>query len=490
MPMMRELPQGRGRRRPGRGRDRLDRHVHRRHDGGCAGDDRDQRPGHQPLLGEHRPRDHGRGAARHRRRAAPRPGHRRRDDRRAGGRPVRALGNRRRLPDHRAAPSSVAECYSLTRGAFDLAERFRCPVFVLADKELEPDDDHGRRRRRSASPRLRLHERKRATATGAAADSPVPLRARRRTCRRCARTAEAAPGALHRLDPRRAGRSSPRTPPRWRAERATSRAKIEAHRDEIEMVTRRPRAGRRHLVRLATASPRARCARPSPGRARAGAADLGARRCRASGRCPSALSARRSRASKRVVVAELNQGQYRREIERLAAGREVVGLNRVDGELIAPEDSWRCCDARRTTRQAAAGRRGGRPAMSTTITPLATYRNETPYPFCPGCGHGPILDHLNAALVTLQLDPRRVVIVSDIGCSGLSDQYFDTSAFHGLHGRSITYATGIKLARPELDGHRGHGRRRHRHRRRAPAERGAPQHRASRCWCSTTSTSG
>lgn len=88
--------------------------------------------------------------------------------------------------------------------------------------------------------------------------------------------------------------------------------------------------------------------------------------------------------------------------------------------------------------------------MSTTITPLATYRNETPYPFCPGCGHAPILDNLNAALVKLQLDPKQVVIVSDIGCSGLSDQYFETSAFHGLHGRSITYATGIKLARPEL----------------------------------------
>lgn len=87
---------------------------------------------------------------------------------------------------------------------------------------------------------------------------------------------------------------------------------------------------------------------------------------------------------------------------------------------------------------------------STTVTSLATYRNRTPYPFCPGCGHGAILDHLNAALVKLELDPRRVVIVSDIGCSGLSDQYFATSAFHGLHGRSITYATGIKLARPDL----------------------------------------
>ena len=86
----------------------------------------------------------------------------------------------------------------------------------------------------------------------------------------------------------------------------------------------------------------------------------------------------------------------------------------------------------------------------TTITPLSTFRNDTPYPFCPGCGHHAVLDQLNAALVSLKLEPRKVVLVSDIGCSGLSDQYFSTSAFHGLHGRSITYATGIKLARPDL----------------------------------------
>jgi Pyruvate/2-oxoacid:ferredoxin oxidoreductase gamma subunit len=42
------------------------------------------------------------------------------------------------------------------------------------------------------------------------------------------------------------------------------------------------------------------------------------------------------------------------------------------------------------------------------------------------------------------------VIVTDIGCIGLADRYFTTHAFHGLHGRSITYACGLKLARPEL----------------------------------------
>lgn len=90
------------------------------------------------------------------------------------------------------------------------------------------------------------------------------------------------------------------------------------------------------------------------------------------------------------------------------------------------------------------------PPPGVMVTPLATYRNALPYPFCPGCGHATILDRLNEALVALGQNPRQVVIVSDIGCSGLSDQYFDTHAFHGLHGRSLTYATGLKLARPEL----------------------------------------
>jgi 2-oxoglutarate ferredoxin oxidoreductase subunit beta len=83
---------------------------------------------------------------------------------------------------------------------------------------------------------------------------------------------------------------------------------------------------------------------------------------------------------------------------------------------------------------------------------MSTYLDETlfPYFFCPGCGHGMITNQLNEALVKLQLDPHKVVIVTDIGCSGLADKYFRTNAFHGLHGRSMTYATGIKLANPEL----------------------------------------
>lgn len=85
------------------------------------------------------------------------------------------------------------------------------------------------------------------------------------------------------------------------------------------------------------------------------------------------------------------------------------------------------------------------------MTRQTTYRlTDRAYTFCPGCSHALVLDQLNAALVQLQLDPRQVVFVTDIGCVGMSDQFFDVNAFHGLHGRAITYATGIKLANPDL----------------------------------------
>lgn len=90
-------------------------------------------------------------------------------------------------------------------------------------------------------------------------------------------------------------------------------------------------------------------------------------------------------------------------------------------------------------------------ALSTELTTLERFRNALPYPFCPGCGHGSVLDRLDEALRRLGRDPAKTVLVSDIGCSGLSDQYFVTNAFHGLHGRSITYASGIKLADPSLE---------------------------------------
>jgi Pyruvate/2-oxoacid:ferredoxin oxidoreductase gamma subunit len=50
----------------------------------------------------------------------------------------------------------------------------------------------------------------------------------------------------------------------------------------------------------------------------------------------------------------------------------------------------------------------------------------------------------------MKLGSSQIAVVSDIGCSGLFDTFFNTHALHGLHGRALTYAAGIKLARPEL----------------------------------------
>ena len=75
---------------------------------------------------------------------------------------------------------------------------------------------------------------------------------------------------------------------------------------------------------------------------------------------------------------------------------------------------------------------------------------ERPPVFCPGCTHERITHTLDQAFQDMGLVGHQVVIVSDIGCSGLFDTFFHTHAFHGLHGRALTYAAGLKMARPEL----------------------------------------
>lgn len=76
--------------------------------------------------------------------------------------------------------------------------------------------------------------------------------------------------------------------------------------------------------------------------------------------------------------------------------------------------------------------------------------DQRPPVFCPGCAHDRVVHALDKALQQIGAPANRVAIVSDIGCSGLFDTFFNTHAFHGLHGRALTYATGLKMARPDL----------------------------------------
>lgn len=70
--------------------------------------------------------------------------------------------------------------------------------------------------------------------------------------------------------------------------------------------------------------------------------------------------------------------------------------------------------------------------------------------YCPGCSHGTVLETIGAGLERLGLKPEQVCLVTDIGCIGTADKYFECHTFHGLHGRSLTYAEGIKRRCPEL----------------------------------------
>lgn len=76
---------------------------------------------------------------------------------------------------------------------------------------------------------------------------------------------------------------------------------------------------------------------------------------------------------------------------------------------------------------------------------------DRPPVFCPGCAHDRITRALDQAFQNMGLCGHQIVIVTDIGCSGLFDTFFHTHALHGLHGRALTYAAGLKLARPELN---------------------------------------
>lgn len=70
--------------------------------------------------------------------------------------------------------------------------------------------------------------------------------------------------------------------------------------------------------------------------------------------------------------------------------------------------------------------------------------------WCPNCGHYHVMKNLQKALRKTDWKLNEVVVVTDIGCVGLADRNCLTNAFHGLHGRSVTYATGLKLANPDL----------------------------------------
>ena len=74
-----------------------------------------------------------------------------------------------------------------------------------------------------------------------------------------------------------------------------------------------------------------------------------------------------------------------------------------------------------------------------------------PHLWCPGCGHGTVLNNLIRAVDDMGLQKKEIVMVSGIGCSSRIAGYLDFHTLHTLHGRALAFATGVKLSHPELN---------------------------------------
>lgn len=80
----------------------------------------------------------------------------------------------------------------------------------------------------------------------------------------------------------------------------------------------------------------------------------------------------------------------------------------------------------------------------------ADYKSDVKPIWCPGCGDYGVLAAFYKALAELGIPPHNAVIVSGIGCSGRFPAFVRAYGFHGVHGRALPLATGIKLANPAL----------------------------------------
>ncbi|RME89182.1 MAG: pyruvate flavodoxin/ferredoxin oxidoreductase, partial [Anaerolineae bacterium] len=224
------------------------------------------------------------------------------------------------------APTGVAECYTLTRRAFDLAERFRVPVFLATDKETVLTN----------------------ATVEASAFEAVPVRERRLA----PADGEFVPYRLER--PQDVPPMSPFGGPHLLRFTASAHdeygyltkdphaiapihehlaAKIYAHVDELALFRADLQEGAETLV--VSYGVTARAAEEAVARARESGLRVSALTVYSLWPVPERALRAALRGVKRIVVPELNLGQYRREIERLAAdGQEVIGVHRVDGRLL------------------------------------------------------------------------------------------------------------------------------------------------------------
>lgn len=227
------------------------------------------------------------------------------------------------------APTDVAECYRLTRKAFDLAERFRVPVFVATDKEtvlsratvaIGAWEAVPVRERRTASEDDPFLPYPNAVPFGVPAMSPF--------------------GGPHLV--RFTGSSHDergylsKNPQQVDGLNRRLAAKVADHMDEIGLVEADLDHDADTLVLSYGIT--ARSVKEAVRRRRAGGESISSLTVHSLWPVPEGAIRAAVEGVRRVIVPELNLGQYRREVERVVHGEvEVIGVERVDGELITPD---------------------------------------------------------------------------------------------------------------------------------------------------------
>ncbi|MCD4687580.1 MAG: pyruvate flavodoxin/ferredoxin oxidoreductase, partial [Anaerolineae bacterium] len=228
------------------------------------------------------------------------------------------------------APSTVAECYNLTRHAFDLAERFRVPVFLATDKETVAS---------SATVDLAAYEdipvRERAVASDNGSFTPYQYH-----------PADTVTPMAHYGGPQVVRFTASSHNERAYLSKSAADvgalnthliAKIEQHADEIALVDADIQPGAETLV--ISYGITARSAAEAVQNARANGVKVSLLNIYSLWPVPETAIRAVLDGVQRVVVAELNLGLYRREIERLACGQvDIAGVTRHDGSLITPAE--------------------------------------------------------------------------------------------------------------------------------------------------------
>ena len=119
------------------------------------------------------------------------------------------------------------------------------------------------------------------------------------------------------------------------------------------------------------------------------------------------------------------------------------------------------------------------------------FQSDQEVRWCPGCGDYSILAAVQLLLPELGVKPENLVFVSGIGCAARFPYYMNTYGLHSIHGRAPAVATGVALARPDLDVWVITRRRRRAvDRRQPPDPRAAPQRQPHDPACSTTRSTG